>query len=68
VHVVLLNAAPPALAQNIIAGGILVSERSRADRVRFQVETLNRFLDTQRMRDLYLDRLKRRYARGGVRG
>jgi len=68
VDVVLLNAAPPALAQNVIAGGVLVSERSRGDRVRFQVETLNRFLDTQRMRDLYLGRLKRRYAGVGARG
>jgi predicted nucleotidyltransferase len=68
VDVVLLNTAPPALAQNVIKSGIVVSERSRADRVRFHVETLNRFLDTQPMRDLYLDRLKRRYARGGARG
>jgi len=68
VDVVLLNTAPPALAQNVVRRGAVVSERSRADRVRFQVETLNRFLDTQPMRDLYLDRLKRRYAKGRGRG
>lgn len=68
VDVVLLNAAPPALAQNVVRGGTVVSERSRAERVRFQVQTLNRFLDTQPMRDLHLDRLKRRYAKGRARG
>ncbi len=62
VDLVLLNSAPPALAQNVVSGGAVVSERCRAERIRFQVHTLNRFLDTQPMRDLHIDRLKRRYA------
>ena len=68
VDVVLLNTAPPALAQNVVCRGTVVSERSRADRVRFQVRTLNRFLDTQPIRDLALEQLKHRYAKGRGRG
>ena len=63
VDVVLLNTAPPALAQNVVRGGTVVCERSRAERIRFQVQALNRFLDTQPMRDLHIDSLKRRYAK-----
>ena len=62
VDVVLLNTAPPALAHNVVCRGIVVSERSHVERVRFQVRTLNRFLDTQPIRDLALERLKHRYA------
>ncbi len=68
VDVVLLNTAPPALAQNVVCRGTVVSERSRADRVRFQVRTLNRFLDTQPIRDLALEQLKHRYAKDRGRG
>jgi predicted nucleotidyltransferase len=62
VDLVVLNTAPPALAQNVVAGGVVVSERSRSARVAFHVRTLNRFVDTQPLRDLHLERLKRRYA------
>ena len=61
VDVVLLNSAPPALAHNVVCRGTVVSERSHVERVRFQVRTLNRFLDTQPIRDVALERLKRRY-------
>ena len=65
VDVVLLNAAPPALAHNVVCRGAIVSERSHVERVRFQVRTVNQFLDTQPIRDLALERLKHRYARRG---
>ncbi len=68
VDVVLLNDAPPALAQNIIARGKLVFERSRAARIAFQIRTMNLFLDTEPMRRLHLQALKRRYLTREARG
>jgi predicted nucleotidyltransferase len=68
VDVVLMDDAPPALAQNIIAKGILVSERSHSARVAFQVRALNFFMDTEPMRRQYLSHLKRRYLRGPIGG
>jgi predicted nucleotidyltransferase len=61
VDVVLMNEAPPALAHNIVTKGVLVFERSRSARIAFQVRALNVFLDTEPMRQLYLQYLKRRY-------
>ncbi len=68
IDVVILNSAPPALAQNVLRHGIVVSERSKADRVRFQVRTLNRFVDTQPLRDQQWTALRTRYVRGRRRG
>lgn len=68
VDVVIMNDAPPALAQNIIARGKLVFERSRAARIAFQIRTMNLFLDTEPMRRLYLKALKRRYLTRDARG
>ena len=68
VDLVLMNQAPPALAQNIITKGRLIFERSRSARVAFQVRTLNVFMDTEPMRRLYLRYLKRRYLKGAARG
>ena len=64
VDVVLMNEAPPPLAQNIIAKGRLIFERSRSARVAFHVKTLNMFLGTEPMRLLHLQYLKRRYLKG----
>lgn len=68
VEVVLMNEAPPALAQNILAKGKRVFERSRATRVAFQVRSLNVFLDTETMRRHHLQALKRRYLKQRSRG
>ena len=68
VDLVLMNEAPPALAQNIITKGRLIFERSRSARVAFQVRTLNVFMDTEPMRRLHLHYLKRRYLKGPARG
>jgi predicted nucleotidyltransferase len=68
VDVVLMNEAPPDLAQNIITKGQRVFERSRSARVAFQVRTLNLFMDTEPMRRTYLRYLKRRYLKSVKRG
>ena len=61
VDVVLVNQATPALAHNIITKGVLVFERSRSARIAFQIRTLNIYMDTEPMRRLQLESLKRRY-------
>jgi predicted nucleotidyltransferase len=58
IDLVLLNQAPPLLAHRVLRDGKLIFERSPAARVRFRVKTVNRYLDTQPMRDFYLVRLK----------
>jgi hypothetical protein len=63
VEVVILNEAAPVLAQNVVSKGKLVFERSRSARIRFQMRTLNEFLDTQPIRDYHLEVLKRRYRK-----
>ena len=68
VDVVLLNEAPPLLAHRVLRDGNLVLERSAASRVQFQVSTVNRYLDTQPMRDLYLAYLKRDVQEGQIFG
>lgn len=68
IDVVILNDAPPALAQNVLRHGVVVAERSKTDRVRFQVRTLNRFVDTQPLRDQQWAALTGRYAGGRRRG
>ena len=68
VDIVLMNEAPPALAQNIVAKGKLIFERSRATRIAFQIRTFNIFLDTEPMRRFHLQALKRRYFTRKSRG
>ena len=64
VDLVLLNEAPPLLAHRVLARGKLIFERSASARVSFQVRTVNRCLDTEPMRRLYLSYLKK-HARVG---
>ena len=68
VDLVLLNQAPPLLAHRILSRGRLIFERSASARVRFQVQTVNRYLDTQPMRDLYLSYLKKHAREGRILG
>ena len=68
IDVVVMNEAPPALAQNIIGNGKLVFERSRSARVAFQVRALNVFMDTEPMRRTCLQHLKRRYLKKTAHG
>ena len=68
VEVVLLNEAPPLLAHRILSRGTLVSERSRSARVRFQVETANRYLDLIPMFETHIQYLKKRVREGRIVG
>lgn len=61
--VVILNDAPPALAHQVITKGRLVFERSRSDRVAFQVRSLNLFLDLEPIHRVRLHYMKRRYLK-----
>ena len=68
VDLILLNEAPPLLAHRVLSKGKLVLERSASARVAFQVRTVNRYLDTQPMRDLFMDRLKDDAREGKILG
>jgi len=68
VDLILLNQAPPLLAHRVLAKGKLISERSASARVAFQVRTVNRYLDTQPMRNLYLTYLKKHAREGKIIG
>lgn len=68
VDVILLNQAPPLLAHRVLSKGKLILERSASARVAFQVRTVNRYLDTQPMRNLYLSYLKKHAREGKIFG
>jgi len=68
VEVVLLDEAPPLLAHRILSRGKLVYERSRSARVRFQVDTANRYLDLMPMFETHIRYLKKRVREGRVVG
>jgi len=68
VDCVLLNQAPPLLAHRILSKGKLIFERSASHRVAFQVRAVNRYLDTQPMRNLYLAYLKKHAREGRIFG
>ena len=68
VDLVILNEAPPLLAHRVLKNGKLIFERSATARVAFQVRALNRYFDTQPMRNLYLAYLKKHAAEGRIFG
>jgi predicted nucleotidyltransferase len=68
VDLVLLNQAPPLLAHRVLSRGKLIFERSASARIHFQVRTVNRYLDTQPMRKLYLWYLKKHAREGRIPG
>lgn len=68
VDLIILNQAPPLLAHRILSRGKLIFERSQSARVAFQVRTVNRYLDSQPMRNLYLAYLKKRAREGQIFG
>ena len=68
VDLILLNEAPPLLAHRVLKNGKLIFERSASARVAFQVRTVNRYLDTQPMRNLYLGYLKKHAHEGKIFG
>jgi predicted nucleotidyltransferase len=68
VDLVLLNEAPPLLAHRVLSKGKLILEHSASARVAFQVQTVNRYLDSQPMRRLYLSYLKKDAREGRIFG
>jgi hypothetical protein len=58
VQLVILNDAPPLLAHRVLSRGLLVFERGRAARVRFHVQTANRYADLVPTLEHYVARLK----------
>lgn len=68
VQVVVLNDAPPLLAQRVLSLGTLVFERSRSARVRFQVQTAGRYDDLVPTMERYIARLKRDVREGRLGG
>lgn len=67
VQLVVLNSAPPLLAQRALSRGVLVFQRSRAARVRFHVATAQRYDDMVPTMERYVDRLKQ-HVKGGRAG
>jgi predicted nucleotidyltransferase len=68
VDLIILNESPPLLAHRVLSKGKLIFERSASARVAFQVRTINRYLDSQPMRNLYLAYLKKHAREGKIFG
>ena len=68
VQLVILNDAPPLLAQRVLSRGVLVFQRSRAVRVRFQVATAQRFEDMVPTLERYVERLKQHVRQARASG
>ena len=64
VDLILLNQASPLLAHRVLSKGKLFLERSASARVAFQVRAVNRYLDTQPMRNIYLSYLRKQAREG----
>lgn len=67
VQLVILNDAPPLLAHRVLSRG-LVFERSRAARVRFQVQTASRYADLVPTLERYVRQLKQDVREGRLGG
>jgi uncharacterized protein len=64
VELVVLNGAPPLLAQRVIRDGELLAERSTMTRVRLETEAIIRYLDTIPLREELGRGLELRLAEG----
>jgi predicted nucleotidyltransferase len=53
VQAVVLNGAPPDLAHRVLRDGILLLDRDRAARLRFEVQSRNEYFDLEALRRLY---------------
>lgn len=53
VDVVILNGAPSDLVHRVLRDGVLIVERDRSARVRFEVRARNEYFDLQPIRDAY---------------
>lgn len=68
-HVVVLNGAPPLLRHRVLRDGVLLHQRSHAERVRFSIRTIRDYQDMEpRLREhrrLRLARLREGRTHGG---
>ena len=64
VELVVLNGAPPLLAQRVIRDGELLAERNPQERVRLETDAVIRYLDTIPLREELGRGLERRLAEG----
>ncbi len=62
VQVVILNDAPPDLAHRVLRDGVVVLERDRSARLRFEVRTRNLFFDLEPFLTRYRKRAMERAA------
>lgn len=53
VDLVVLNTAPADVVHRVLRDGVLVLDRDRAARIRFEVQRRNEFFDLQPLRDRY---------------
>ena len=63
VEVVVLNDAPPLLAHRVLSQGRLVYERSASTRIRFQVQTANRYADLIPLYETHIRYLKKQVGK-----
>ena len=68
VDVIILNQATPLLAHRILSRGKLIFERSASARVRFQVNTANRYADLVPAFETYIRYLKKSVREGRIVG
>lgn len=64
VDLVILNKAPPLLANQVISQGQLIFCRDERERIAFEVETKKRYLDTKPLRELKRHYLYKRIEEG----
>jgi len=68
VQVTLLNHATPLLAYQVVREGILLYERSRQERIRFEVRVMKIYFDVKPMIDFHNRALLRRIQETGLDG
>jgi uncharacterized protein len=66
VQLTLLNHAPPLLAYQVIREGVLLHQRSEAERVAFQVKAMKEYFDVQPMLAFHNDALRQRIQEDGL--
>lgn len=64
-HIVVLNTAPPLLRHRVLRDGVLLRQRSDAERVRFAIQTIREYQD---MVPRWREHRRRRLARLGAGG
>jgi hypothetical protein len=64
VDLVILNDAPPLLSHRVLRDGLLLLERSRTERVRFETRAVLEYLDTKPLRKELELGVRRRLAEG----